>query len=137
MALLSPHGSPTATSGLACTWAGFTFAVRSLSYSRSASAEVDITCMDSSAETDASNSTRRLTVKSVEYGIIDPGEVQLEFQTNATGLGLRNLIGRKSELKFKTDEFEVASQAILTQFSMQMQVGEFITCNCTFKFTEL
>jgi len=137
MALLSPHGSPTATNGLECTWAGFRFAVRSLSYSRSASAEVDITCMDSSAETDSNNSTRRLAVKSVEYGIVDPGEVQLEFLASAAGLTLSNLIGRKSELSFSTDEFEVASQAILTQFSSQMQVGEFITCNCTFKFTEL
>jgi hypothetical protein len=93
--------------------------------------------MASTAETDASNSTRKLAVKSVEYGIIDPGEVQLEFQTNVTGLGLSNLIGRKSELIFKTDEFTVQTQAILTQFSMQMQVGEVITCNCTFKFTEL
>jgi len=137
MALLSPHGSPTASKGLECTWAGFMLNVKSLSYSRSASAEVDITCMDSSAQTDEKNSTRRLTVKSVDYGIIDPGEVQLEFLTGANGLTLSSLIGRKSELKFKTDEFEVASQAILTQFSMQMQVGEFITCNCTFKFTEL
>ena len=137
MSFLSPHGSPTATKGLECTWAGFTLGVKSLSYSRSASAEVDITCMASTAETDASNSTRKLAVKSVEYGIIDPGEVQLEFQTNVTGLGLSNLIGRKSELIFKTDEFTVQTQAILTQFSMQMQVGEVITCNCTFKFTEL
>lgn len=136
MPFLSPHGSPTATKGLECTWAGFTFEVKSLSYSRSAAAEIDITCMGSAVETDSNNSTRKLVVKSVEYGIVDPGEVQLEFVTNVTGLTLSGFIGRKSELKFNTDEFEVASQAVLTQFSSQMQVGEFVTCNCTFKFTE-
>lgn len=137
MSFLSPHGGPNATAGLECTWGTYTLNVKSLSYSRSAAAEIDITGMDSSLITDDNWSNRKLVIKSTEYSVIDPGEVQLEFTTNAFGLTLSGWIGKKNELKFKTDEFEVASKAILTQFSMQMQVGEFVTCNCTFKFTEL
>lgn len=136
MSFLSPHGPSGATTGLECTWGTFSFNVKSLSYSRSAAAEIDITGMDSSAITDPNWTNRRLVVKSTEYSVIDPGEVQLEFVTNAAGLTLSNFIGRKDKLTFKTDEFEVTSQAILTQFSVQMQVGEFVTCNCTFKLTD-
>lgn len=122
---------------LECTWGTTSFRVTSLQYSRSASAEVDVTGMDSTAIADPNWSDRRLVFKSTEYGVVDPGEVQLEFIANAGAMLLSNRIGHKDNLSFGNAGFSVAVNAILTQFSSQMQVGEFVRGNCTFKLTEI
>lgn len=122
---------------LECTWGGTSFRVTSLQYSRSAAAEIDITGMDSTAIADPNWSSRRLVFKSTEYSVIDPGDVQLEFVANSNAMLLANRIGHKDTLSFGNSGFGVTVNAILTQFSSQMQVGEFVKGNCTFKLTEL
>lgn len=126
-----------ASHGLTATWGATSFAPTSLQHSTSASGEIDITGMDSSVLTDQNWSSRKLVYKSTEYSVVDPGEVQMEFIANADAILLVNDIGRKRELSFGNDSFTVTWNAILTQFSTQMQIGEYVRGNCTFKLTEL
>lgn len=124
--------------GLSCTWGTTSFSVASLQYNESASGEIDVTGMDSGTAVDPNWSARKLVYKSTEYSVIDPGEVQLEFIATAAEMSLSGATGQKRQLTFSgaTNSFSVTWMAILTQFSAQMQVGEFVRGNCTFKLTE-
>ena len=130
--------------GLSCKWGLTSFLVTSLQYSTSASAEMDVTGMDAGVVADPNWSDRKLVYKSTEYAVVDPGEVQIEFIANPSAVLLANEVGRKRELTFeKSDDeqdpgaFSVTWNAILTQFSTQMQLGEYVRGNCTFKLTEI
>jgi len=125
--------------GLSCTWGVTAFNVTSLQYNASTSGEIDITGMDASVLSDPNWSSRKLVYKSVEYGVVDPGEVQIEFFANASAVLLSNSIGAKRLLSFsgEGESFSVSFNAILTQFSVQMQLGEYVKGNCTFKLTEI
>jgi|688.fasta_scaffold146903_4 hypothetical protein len=129
--------------GIACAWGTTVIEVTSLQYNRSASAEIDITGVDSAATTDPNWSTRRVVVKSTEYGVVDPGEVQLEFVANAAVMLLRDHVGYKRLLSLSNSPapggvgpVNVSVNAILSQFSIQSQVGEVVRGNCTFRLTE-
>lgn len=120
--------------GINVTWGTTTITITSLSYSRSAESEVDVTAMDSYLVSDTENTDRppRL-MKEVEYTIVDPGELQCEFigpgdfGDEAPGLmktlavtGLTNCNG---------------GRAILKSMSVQAKAGELITGSCTFRLT--
>ena len=128
-----------ASQGISCTWGLTSFAVTSLQYSASASAEMDVTGMDAGVVADPNWSDRKLVYKSTEYGVVDPGEVQIEFFANVSAMLLANEIGRKRLLSFSDENnaISVTWNAILTQFSAQMQLGEYVKGNCTFKLTEI
>ncbi len=130
--------------GLSCTWGTTSFSVTSLQYNASASGEIDVTFIGSGTAADPNWSSRKLVYKSTEYSVVDPGEVQMEFIANTAAMALPGFVGHKRQLTFQdapatpggTSGFTVTWKGILTQFSAQMQAGEFIRGNCTFKLTE-
>lgn len=104
-----------------------------MQYSRSASGEIDMTHMDSEMFTDPQNSTRKLLKKSTTFGIIDPGELTIEFF--GPGGFNENAIGQKALLSVVGVDNSPSCQAILTQISTQVAAGELLKGNCTFRLT--
>jgi hypothetical protein len=127
----------TAAQGITITWNGFTIIATSVSYSRQAPGEVDITSMESTVLTDKSNSNRRVVKKSVEFAVVDLGEVNIEF----VGPGGFNdsYIGMKSQLSITGSaaaNFPMGQQAFLTALSVQASAGELVRGNCTFRLSD-
>lgn len=117
--------------GVTLKWAGEEIIVTSLSYSRSASAEVDVTGMDSTAYTDPKNSNNKRVVKEVEFGIIEPGELQCEFVGPSTFD--ESKIGCKGTLSVGGLDNAVSGNAYLTNVQIQARAGESVTGSCTFR----
>lgn len=107
--------------------------VISMQYSRSASGEIDLTHMGSEMVTDPQNSGRKLLKKSTSFGIIDPGELTIEFY--GPGGFDENAIGQKATLSIAGVDKSPSCQAILTQISTQIAAGDLVKGNCTFKLT--
>jgi hypothetical protein len=124
----------TAAQGITITWNGFTIIATSVSYNRQAQGEVDITSMESTVQTDKNNSNRRVVRKSVEFAVVDLGEVNIEF----VGPGGFNdtFIGMKSELSITGAANFPVHQAFLTALSVQASAGELVRGNCTFRLSD-
>jgi hypothetical protein len=119
--------------GIDLSWGTTVIRVTSFSYSRSAQNEVDVTGMSSPAYIDPNNTNNKRSVKEVEYGLIDPGEVQCEF----VGPSTFNLssIGCKAPMSITGLSNAPSQQAYLTNISIQAKAGELVTGSCTFRLT--
>jgi len=160
-----------------------------MSYSRSAAGETDVTCIGKVtvglptknpqgewvqefpggitddnktwAYWDPDDEYQRVIVKSVDFGVVDPGKLNCEFfdvgQLDESWVGLKkrltvvqNKTGAKgakqsgngafyrtatSPYERKTAE-QYSRYAYLTELGNSFAVGEFVKCNCTFTFTE-
>lgn len=119
--------------GINLSWGSTQIRVTSLSYSRSAQNEVDVTAITSPAYVDPNNSSNKRAVKEVEYGLIDPGELQCEFvgpsTFNVSSIGCKNLITVMGLSNAPSQ------QAYLTNMSIQAKAGELVTGSCTFRLT--
>jgi hypothetical protein len=127
----------TAAQGIDITWNDFTITATSVSYNRQAQGEVDITSMESTTQTDRKNSKRMVVRKSVEFAVVDLGEVSMEF----VGPGGFNdtFIGMKSKLAITGSaaaNFPNDVQAFLTALSVQASAGELVRGNCTFRLSD-
>lgn len=125
--------------GLSCSWGDITMGVVSLQRSRSATSEIDTTSFNSEVVYDQQNTDHAMVVKSIDYAVIDPGEVGVSFQATTDILSLLDYVGAKRTLSFSSEDgsFGVSYGAFLTQISFDAKLGEFITGSCTFKLTGL
>jgi hypothetical protein len=127
----------TAAQGITITWNDFKIIATSVSYNRQAQGEVDITSMESTTQTDKNNSNRMVVRKSVEFAVVDLGEVSMEF----VGPGGFNdtFIGMKSQISISGSaaaNFPTGKQAFLTALSVQASAGELVRGNCTFRLSD-
>lgn len=129
--------SAVAVAGVALKWGTTQINPVSLQVSYGAEGEVDMTGMNAAAVvTDPLNSQHKLVAKSVDYSIIDIGELSCEYlgpgQFNTT------LVGTKRPLTIsiaRQTGFSWSSQAFLTRNDHQMQAGDLVRGSCTFKFS--
>lgn len=126
----------TAAQGITITWNSFTIVATSVSYNRQAQGEVDITSMESKTQDDKNNTNRKVVRKSVEFAVVDLGEVNMEF----VGPGGFNdtFIGMKSQLSITGSAAAnfPTQQAFLTALSVQASAGELVRGNCTFRLSD-
>jgi hypothetical protein len=117
--------------GVEISWGSTNITATSISYSMSAAGEVDVTSMDSTIYTDPNNTSNKRIVKEVEYGMIDPGEVQVEFIGPSTFD--QSFIGQKNSLRITNLGSSDSADAYLTNLSIQAKAGELVTGSCTFR----
>lgn len=117
-------------------WGTTDIGVTSMQYSRSAAGEIDITAMSSEVVTDPNNTTHKLVKKSVDYGVIDMGELSCEFY--GPGEFNESLVGTRRSLTVGGAVSATFSsvQAYLTQVSTQIAAGDLVKGSCTFKLSE-
>jgi len=113
-----------------------------MQYSRSAAAEVDITSMGVvggpavTVVEDDYDSGHRLIVKSIDYGMVDPGQLSVDYYD--VGQLDESHIGKKRPLTVvgSPEDSAPARHAFLTELGSQYKVGEFVIGNATFKFSD-
>jgi hypothetical protein len=92
--------------------------------------------MESKTQDDKNNTNRRVVRKSVEFAVVDLGEVNMEF----VGPGGFNdsYIGMKSQLSITGSAAAnfPTQQAFLTALSVQASAGELVRGNCTFRLSD-
>lgn len=129
--------SAVAVAGVVMRWGTTQINALSLQVSYGAEGEIDMTGINAAAVvTDPLNSQHKLVAKSVDYSIIDIGELSCEYlgpgQFNTT------LIGSKRPLTITiagSTAFSWISQAFLTRNDHQMQAGDLVRGSCTFRFS--
>lgn len=122
--------------GLTLKWGTTDIGVTSLKYSGSAAAEIDITGVDGTIITDTENTNRKLIKKTIDYAVIDMGEVSCDFF--GPGEFDAKLLGSKRLLKLDGNTSIVFSvQAFLTQISLDIAAGDLVKGSCTFKLSDL
>lgn len=142
-----------AASGISITWGTTEIIATSVSYNRQAQGEIDITSMESVTLQDKQNSSRYLIKKSIEFAVIDHGELNIEFVGpggfNETHIGLKNAMkitgsgrgftigpGGRSTIGSPAENFPTGVQAFLTALSVQASAGELVRGNCTFRLSD-
>lgn len=123
--------------GVGLVWGTTQIGVISMQYSRSAAAEVDTTGFNNTVLQDPQNTDRKRLVKSVDYAIVDLGELSCEFY--GPGGFNETLVGIKRVLSLSSDggvSNSPSGQAVLTQISTQFAVGDLIKGSCTFKLSD-
>lgn len=143
-----------AAQGIKITWGTTEIIATSVSYNRQAQGEIDITSMESSVLTDQENTNRRTVKKSIEFAVVDHGELNLEFVGpggfNETHIGLKKklvITGSGSGISISTgsgvqvtgnpaENFPTGVQAFLTAISVQASAGELVRGNCTFRLSD-
>jgi hypothetical protein len=78
----------------------------------------------------------RLVVKSIDYGVLDPGQLSIEYFDNGQ-LGEEH-VGKKRKLVVTGSPEDSAPNrfAFLTELGSQYKVGEFVVSTATFKFSD-
>jgi len=117
--------------GIVVSWGSTRIGVTRMSYSGSAAGEIDITSMNSQTVIDPNFSQHKLVKKSVDYAVIDLGELSCEY-FGPTGFGT-DLLGTQNTLS--VDGLALSSQAFLTAISAEVVVGELVRGSCTFKLS--
>lgn len=128
--------------GITLQWGDHIIGVTGMQYSRSAAGEIDITSMSSTIYPDSSNTSRALVRKSIDYSVVDMGELSCEFF--GTGSLDETHIGCLKDLSVvglaSTDGGDVrtltAIKAYLTQVSTQIVAGDLVKGSCTFKLSD-
>lgn len=118
--------------GITLFWGDTEIGVTSMRWSGSAAAEVDITSMDSNVVEDEEYSSRKLVKKSVDYAVIDPGELSCEF-FGPGGFTVDQIGSQKTLTVNGTD---LSAQAFLTGMSQEIVAGELVKGSCTFRLTD-
>ncbi len=144
-----PGGEPVSSQGVSCSWGDVTMTATSVQFQQAAAAEYDITGFDARITADPGNTCHFLVTKSVDYAVIEPGELNVDFIANMSALGLTSKIGLSKLVTFKQQpssggsaliqsapSFNITATAFLTSISLNAQVGQFITGNCTFKLSD-
>lgn len=137
MAFIEP-----APSTVSLSWGSIELQVTGMQYSRSAAAEVDITSMGvvgGSADTvvvDNFDSGHAMVVKSIDYGVIDPGSLSIDYydvgQLNESHVGMK----RPLTVVGSPEDTAPARLAFLAELGSQYKAGEFVMGSATFKFTD-
>lgn len=123
--------------GVSLAWGTTRIGLTSMQYSRSAAAEIDTTGFNNTVFQDPQNTNRKMLVKSVDYAIVDPGELSCEFY--GPGGFNETLIGIKRHLSLASADGvsnSPSGPAVLTQISTQLAVGDLIKGSCTFKLSD-
>jgi hypothetical protein len=124
-----------AAAGIKIKWGTTEIIATNISYSRQAQSEVDMTSMESTVEVDSENTDRKRVRKSVEFVVMDHGEVTIEFASpcdfNDTHIGLKKTLTVTGALNFPTGK-----QAFLTAISVQAAAGDLVRGNCTFRLSD-
>jgi hypothetical protein len=123
-------------------WGSIELQATGMQYSRSAAGEVDITSMGivgGSAETvvqDDFDSGHVMVVKSIDYGVLDPGSLNIDYydvgQLTEAHVGMK----RRLVVVGSPEDTAPARLAFLSELGSQYKVGEFVLGNATFKFTD-
>jgi hypothetical protein len=144
MNLVSGHGTT-------CTWGTANFLLTSVSvqFGSGGGNEIDMTSMSSVTIVDPENTGVRLVKRDIDSAFDGEGDVSLSIDfflepwmvtsktTSAVGLK-KNL-----ELKFPADDggrgvgLTVRSKAVLTQMSLGVGAGEFVSGSATFRLSGL
>lgn len=133
---------PTPSAGVTLTWGSIQLDVTSISFSQSAAAEIDITSMgvvgglaDTVIE-DEEDDRHRLVVKSIDYAVLEPGQLSIEYfdqgQLNETHVGKK----RKLVAVGSSEDSIPQRFAFLTERGGQYKVGEFVMATAVFKFSD-
>lgn len=143
-----------AAQGITIKWGTTEIIATSVSYNRQAQGEIDITSMESAVLTDKDNTNRRTVKKSIEFAVVDHGELNVEFVGpggfNDTHIGLKKKIaitasgtgfsisgsGERTTLGSPAENFPNDKYAFLTAISVQASAGELVRGNCTFRLSD-
>lgn len=120
--------------GITLSWGTTNIGVTSMQYSRSAAAEIDTTGFTNTINQDPDNTDRKYIVRSVDYAVVDPGELSCEFY--GPGGFNENFLGIKRVLSLTGLTTGPSTQAVLTQISTQLAVGDLIKGSCTFRLSD-
>jgi hypothetical protein len=128
-------GTINPVAGLTLTWGNIKITATSFNVSSGAESEVDVTGIDASAVvTDPNNTQRKLIKKSVDYSVIDLGELSCEFFGHGA-LTQTHLIGTKRDLTISGAGLQASAKAYLTSVGTQFAAGELVRGNCTFRLS--
>jgi hypothetical protein len=135
-------------------WGTTEIIATNISYSRQAQAEVDMTSMESRVELDPENTGRRRVRKSIEFAVMDHGELTIEFvgpggfndthvglkktlTVTGTGTGVTNAGGGGLTVTGSAAQnFPNNVKAFLTAISVQAAAGDLVRGNCTFRISD-
>ena len=132
---MPPFTAAVGCQGIKLKWGTTEIGVTNMQYSRSAAAEIDMTSMGSTVVTDMENTSRKVVKKSVDFGVIDMGELSCEFY--GPGAFNENWIGMRRSLTVTgVEQSPSGVQAFLTQISTQIVAGDLVKGSCTFKLSD-
>jgi hypothetical protein len=128
---MAAHTTELSSQGIVLHWGSADIGVTRLSYSGSSAGEIDITSMGSTSVTDPNFSNHKLMKKSVDYSVIDLGEISCDF-FGPCGFDIDDLGTQRS---LSVDGLNLTSPAFLTAMSTEVVAGELVRGSCTFKLS--
>lgn len=120
--------------GITLQWGSHVIGVTRLSYSKSASEEIDISSFLSNHYTDPGNSDRRVLIKDVDYAVQDKGEITCDF-FGPGNFGWQDVGMMKNIYINGLAGYGNLGNAYLTQCSTEVVAGDLVRGTCTFKLT--
>lgn len=124
----------TGCQGITLKWGTTGIGVTRMQYSKSAAAEIDTTGMNATIHQDANNTQRKFVRKSVDYAVVDLGELSCDFY--GPGGFNENQVGGRNALSIDGLAAFSSQQAYLTQISTEVVAGDLIRGSCTFRLSD-
>jgi hypothetical protein len=129
----APFTAVIGAQGITLRWGTTGIGVTRMQYNKSAAAEIDTTGMNATVYQDANNTSRKFVRKSVDYAVVDLGELSCDFYGRGgfdeSQVGGRNAISIDGLTAFQSQ------QAYLTQISTEVVAGDLIRGSCTFRLS--
>lgn len=133
MAAPPPNLSP---SNVKLKWGPIELIATGISYSRTASGEIDFTNINSTILEDPAYTDRKVLKKRVEFGVVDLGELSVEFfgpgGFDDTYVGMKKILNVTGN---NVSTFPLGVPAYLVAISVQAAAGEMVRGNCTFRLS--
>ena len=143
-----PGGDPVSSHGIRFSWGDRTMTATSVQFQQAAAAEYDVTSFSSRTVADSGNTCHFLVVKEYDYAVVEPGEVSVEFLANTGVFAMTSDVGFSKLATFEhvsetqngllsqsSVTFRITATAFLTTISLNAQVGQYISGNCTFRLS--
>lgn len=127
-----PFTTALSSHGITLSWGTTTIGVTSMQWSGSSAGEIDITSMESAVVEDEDWSTHKLVMKSVDYSVVDLGELTCEF----FGPGGFTTYQIGTQKLLTVGGTNLSRPAFLTRIGYQISVGEYVKGSCTFRLSD-
>ncbi|NBX24042.1 MAG: hypothetical protein EBR52_08050 [Microbacteriaceae bacterium] len=141
--------NPVSGHGTTCTWGTATFLLTSVSVQSGSGGgnEIDMTSMSSMTRVDPDNTGKRLVKRDIDSAFDGEGDVSLSIDfflepwmvtsktTSAVGLKKQLRLIFPANDRGLGEGFKIESKAVLTQMSLGVGVGEFVSGSATFRLS--
>jgi hypothetical protein len=133
--------------GTQFSWGTASFLLTRVSLQAATGGEIDITSMSSRVRNDEENTGKRFVRRDIDVAFDGEGEVEISVEFLAekwlNGINPGSIVGLKRDLTLtlpaddqgEGEGLQVASKAVLTQISLGVGTGEFVSGSATFRLS--